>query len=258
MTIVVVIADPPVDGAGVCEEIVAETELTPADGVELYAAVLKDVFTALAESTVDVLINYPPREDLPEGAELQRSPEAILRGLAGSVVDPDRLEDFRFEVQVGSDFSATAGNAITHLLREEERASASVLRPCVPRLVRSIVDEAAIKLRRTDVVLGPAGGGDVYFAGFTQPIDFAGVFEESALEEIAARAGADGLTVDFVRDREVLDAARDLGSVVTRFRAQQLAGKPVPTHVWSFIEDRGLEVRDGRLRVQESTATDSS
>ena len=248
MTTVVVPAQPPIPGT-VCQEIVAGTPLTPDDGAELYRAVLKDVFTALSESTVDVVVNYPPMEDVPDAADLEDSPEAILRGIAGAVVDPDRLEDVRFEVQVGSDFSAIVGNAITHLLETEEEASAAVLRPCVPRVVRSILDEAAIKMRRTEVVLGGAGDGDVYFAGFTEPIDFAGAFGDVPIETIAQRAGEQGLTVDFLRNRDVLRTPRDLRSVVIRLRANVLAEKPVPRYLWSFIEERGLSVSGGSLQV---------
>ncbi len=247
MTIVVLMADAPVEGVA-CRELVEETPLSPADGLALYTAILEDVFETLAESTVDVLVNYPPADDLPDDvADPDRRPEVALRALAGTVVEPDRLDDFRFEVQVGSNFSSKAGNAITHLIRDEERTSASVLRPCVPRLVRSVVDEAAIKLRRNDVVLGPAGDGDVYFAGFVEPIDFADAFEANAMETIASRAGEEGLTVDFAREREVLDSARALRTVVTRLRAELLAGNPVPEHTWNFVEDRGLRVEDKKL-----------
>lgn len=258
MTMVVVIADPPAAGAGDCADVVAETPLTSEDGVELYRALLKDAFDALAASNVDVLVNYPSEDDLPPDVDLEGSPEAVLRAIAGGVVDRDRFADFRFEVQVGSDFSATAGNAITHLLEREDQASAAVLRPCVTRLVRSVLDEASIKLRRSDVAIGPASEGAVYFAGFSEPIDFAGVFEENALEEVAGRAGEEGLTVDFVRDLDLIRSARDLRSVVTRLRAERLAGKPVPTHLWNFIEERDLAVEDGQLRVGQTSQTDSS
>ena len=257
MTVVVLMADAPVEGIA-CAELVEETPLTPADGLELYEAVLKDVYQTLAASSVDVLVNYPAQSDVSGGKESSLAPETALRKLAGEAVEPDRLADFRFEVQVGSDFSAKAGNAITHLLEDEEVTSAAVLRPCVPRLVRSVVDEASIKLRRNEVVLGPAGEGDVFFAGFTAPIDFEGVFEDRSLEEVAARAGDEGLTVDFVRNREVLRTARDFRSVVTRLRAAVLAGKPVPGHTWSFIEEQGLRVEGGELIVPESVETDRS
>lgn len=257
MTVVVLMADAPVEGVA-CRQLVEETPLSESDGVELYRAVLTDIFGTLAESTVDVLVNFPAPDDIPEGVTLDEQPEATLRALAGTVVDPERLDDFRFEVQVGSNFSAKAGNAITHLLRDEEYHSAAVLRPCVPRLVRSVVDEAAIKLRRNDVVLGAAGDGELYYAGFTDLIDFTDVFEENAVEEVSGRAGEEGLTVDFARDMDVLHSARDLRTIVTRLRAEVLAGKAVPEHLWTFIEETGLRVQDGEVEMVETAATDSS
>ena len=257
MTVVVLMADAPVEGVA-CRQLVSETPLSPAEGVDLYKALLKDVYKTLSESTIDILVNYPSAEEIPPDADLPVAPETILRKLAGEVVEPDRLADFRFEVQVGSDFSAKAGNAITHLLREEEHHSAAVVRPCVPRLVRSVVDEGALKLRRNDVVLGPSDEGRIYFAGFTEPIDFEGVFEGQALEEVTARAGEEGLQVDFLRHRELLQSADDLRSIVTRLRAAVLAGKPVPEHTWSFIEERGLHVADGELVFPESVESEEA
>ncbi|MFB6266139.1 MAG: DUF2064 domain-containing protein [Halodesulfurarchaeum sp.] len=255
MTIVVLVADAPVEGVA-CRELLEDTSLSPAEGVDLYKAVLKDSFETLAASNADVLVNYPAADDVPE--EITQQPEAILRSLAASVLDPDTLDDVRFEVQVGSNTSAVVGNAITHLLRDEDRTSATFLRPCVPRLERSIVDEASIKLRRSDVVLGPAADGEVYLAGFREPIDYTDVLEERAIEDIVRAAQAEEYTVDFLRDREVLTTGRDLRTVVSRLRAAHAAGKPVPTHLWEFIESRDVRVLDGEIVVGEGEATDSS
>jgi hypothetical protein len=106
------------------------------------------------------------------------------------------------------------------------------------------------------VVLGAGGDGELYFGGFRELIDFEDVLEENALEETALRAGEEGLSVDFARDREVLSTARDLRSVVTRLRAEVVAGNPVPEHLWEFIDDRRLRVQDGELVMGETQATD--
>lgn len=248
MTQVVLIADPPVEGVA-CRQIVEETQLSPGDGEALYRAVLKDVFTALGNSSIDVLVNYPAPDDIPEDVESDMDPEAELRGIAGTVLDAEQLREWRFEIQVGSNFSAKAGNAITHLLRDEEQHSAAVFRPCVPRLERGVVDEAAIKLRRNEAVLGPTGDGDIYFAGFREPIDFEDVFEDNALEEAALRAGEEGLGVDFAQYREVLHSARAFRSVVSRLRAAVAAGNPVPEHLWEFIAERGISASGGELEL---------
>ncbi|MFW6383989.1 MAG: hypothetical protein ACOCZC_01155 [Halodesulfurarchaeum sp.] len=251
MTTVVLLPEPPVEGVA-CASLVKNSALTDADGVALYRAMLGDVLETLAGSTVDVLVNYPTAEDIPAGADAD--PESDLRAIAGKAMGPDRFEDVRFEPQVGSDFSAKAGNAITHLLREEEVQSAAALRPCVPRLVRSIVDEGALKLRRADVVIGPGPRGQVFFAGFSAPIDFAEAFADRPVETLTRRAREADLDVDFLRQRTILDRPSDLIGTLSRLQADVLAGKPVPERSWKTVQERGIDVRDGEV----VSGTDSS
>ncbi|AOW79913.1 hypothetical protein HTSR_0723 [Halodesulfurarchaeum formicicum] len=247
MTTVVLVADPPVEGIA-CQRLLEETELTPADGLELYRALLGDTMETLARSTIDILVNYPTAEGLPAGAD----PEADLREIAAEAMSADRLADVRFEPQVGSNFSAIAGNAITHLVRDEGRQSAAALRPCVPRLARSVVDEATLNLRRDDVILGPAARGDVYFAGFAEPIDFEDAFETRPIEELTRRATEADLDVGFVQQRTVLDSPADFRTVRSRIEADHLAGKPVPERFWNVIQERGIEVEDGVVQSAET------
>jgi hypothetical protein len=251
MTTVVLLPAPPVEGQA-CAGLVEETALSAADGLALYRAMLGDVLETLERSTIDVLVNYPTAEELPPDAEVD--PETELRKIAAKAMGPDRFEDVRFEPQVGSDFSAKAGNAITHLVREEGVQSAAALRPCVPRLVRSIVDEGALKLRRADAVLGPAPRGEVYYAGFSDLIDFEGAFADRPVETLARRAREDGLAVDFLRQRTLLDRPADLIGVLTRLQADVLAGNPVPERFWETVQEREIEVRDGTV----VSGTDSS
>ena len=240
MTTVVLVADEPAEGVA-CGDLVAETDLTPADGLALYRAMLGDTMATLARSTIDILVNYP------EGSEDE------LRAIAAEAMPADRFEDVRFEPQVGSDFSAIAGNAITHLIRDEDRQSAAALRPCTPRLARSIVDEAILNLRRDEVMLGPADRGQVYLAGFAEPIDFAGVFAENPIEEVTRRSRAADLSVGFVRHRTLLSSAEDLETVRRRIAADHLAGKPVPERLWTVLQERGLGVEEGNV---QRTATE--
>lgn len=253
MTTIVLLPDPPVEGVA-CERLVAETDLTPADGVAIYRSTVADTLATLEEGTVDALVNYPTEDDLPDGID-GVDPETELREIAATALSPEGFEDVRFEPQVGSNRSAKAGNAITHLVRDEGEQSAAVLFP-VPRLVRSIVDEAALKLRRADVVIGPAGRGEVYYAGFSELIDFTDVLEERPVEEVARRAREKDFQVDFVRSREVLSGAPDFEGVLSRITADVLADKPVPEHLWRTIQERGIRIEDGT--ITSDAATDSS
>ncbi|MFB6133206.1 MAG: DUF2064 domain-containing protein [Halanaeroarchaeum sp.] len=247
MTVAVALVDPPREGL-VFSELVSSTSLTPEAGASLYEAVLADFFATTAESNVDVLVNYPTPEMLP--GDSTGSPEAEIRTVAASVLDGSDRTDLRFEVQVGSTRSARVGNAITHLLRDEEETSAAFVDHRVPLLERSLLDQAAIKLRRSETVLGPAPDGDVYFAGFTDPIDFTDVMDDGPLETIVSRSVDDGASVDFVEGREVLGIPRDLRSVVSSLRARRTAGMRVPTHTMAAIDEMGLRLAGNELVVE--------
>ncbi len=246
MTTVVLLADAPVEGVA-CQDLVADTALTPADGLAIYEALVADTLATMERSTIDMVVNYQPAEAVPDEAD-GPDPETRLREIAGSVMTPDRFEDLRFEPQVGSDDSAVVGNAITHLVRDEGVQSAAMLRPCLPRVTRSILDEGALKLRRSDVVLGPAPDGEIYYAGFGELIDFESVLEDRPIETITMRAAADDLDVDFLRNRALVSDARTFASAVARINADALAGKPVPEHFWETLQDREIEVGDDGIR----------
>lgn len=250
MTVAVALVDPPREGL-VFSDLVSSTPLSPAGAADLYEAVLADFFAMTAESNVDVLVNYPTPEMLPDDSA--ESAEAEIRTVAAKVLDGSDLTDLRFEVQVGSTPSARIGNAITHLLRDEEETSAAFVDHRVPLLERSLLDQAAIKLRRSETVVGPAPDGGLYFAGFTDPIDFTDVLDEGPLETVVSRSVDEGAGVDFVESREVLADPRDLRSVVSSLRARRTAGKRVPTHTMAAIDEVGLRVIGGELVVGDGS-----
>jgi hypothetical protein len=204
---------------------------------------VSDALLAAAESGGDLLVNYRdddqlPDEHVPEGADA----EAAVRALVEDVLDEDQLEAARVEVQVGSSRSARVGNTVTHLLDAEEAGSVAVLEPEVPTLLRKDVDSAAMKLRRSETVLGPADDGDLYFAGFKTPVDFEGAFEAPALENVNARAVDAGHDVDFIASRRRVRSAGALRALVSELRARRAAGRLVPAYTTALVEDLGLRV----------------
>lgn len=247
MTVAVALVDPPREGL-VGAELAAATALSEADVALLYEATLADFFETMAESNVELLVNYPTVDTLPDGFE-GSDPEAEIRAVAESVLDAEVLEEVRFEVQVGSTPAARIGNAVTHLIEEEGETSAAFLDHRVPLLERGVVDEAAIKLRRSETVVGPAADGQVYFAGFKVPIDFTDVFDGSPLNTIVERTVAMGNRADFVRRREVLVHPRDLRTVVAIVRARHDADRLIPEHTMRVIDELDLHVADGELVI---------
>jgi hypothetical protein len=238
MTVVAVLCDPPRPGL-VLPDLVNEGPLTGDEAAELYAAMLRDTFLAVDRSGGDLLVNYRPEELLPEAYRREDvTAEAEVRALAAETLDS--LDDVRFEVQVGSSYAARAGNTATHLLREEGVDSVAVVRGTAPFLTRTAIDSAAMKLRSTPVVLGPAPSGRVFYASFTEPIDFADAFDDPEVATLAARGDAADLGVDFLPMQPVLRTAADLETVLPILAARRDASRVVPTWTAPLVAELGL------------------
>ena len=234
MTVVVVFADPPREG--VLGPLVESTRLTAAEAADLYAAMLKDVALAADRSGGDLLVNYRSAELLDDGFE--GDAEAAVRAPVNQALGG--LDDVRFEVQVGSTESARVGNTVTHLLREESATSVAAVRPTAAFLSRSLVDRAAMKLRRSPVVLGPAPGGRTYFSAFTEPIDFADAYGEGELERLARRGRDADHDVDFLSMLPLVERGEDLRTALPYLAARRAAGRIVPEHTAGVLADLDL------------------
>ena len=226
MTTVAVLCDAPRPGR-VLPGLPETSPLSEAEAAGLYAALLKDAVLAVDRSGGDLLVNYR------EGAE-----EAVREAVADAV-DPGEA---RFEVQVGETFAGRAGNTATHLLESEGVESVAVVRPEAAFLERTTVDEAAMKLRSSEVVLGPSPGGRVYYAGFAATVDFADAYAAPAVETLTDRALEAGHGVDFVGSGPYLETAADLADVLVAVRARRKADAIVPPHLAEWVADSDLVV----------------
>lgn len=246
MTVVALLADPPRPGLAL-PDLVDAGFCSPEAAADLYGALVQDAAVAVARSGGDLLVNYPPAEDVadapagPDAAagEADPDPEAELRTVVGAALEhvgEVDVEDVRYEVQVGSTPAARVGNTVTHVLESEAASSAAVLRPEAPLIDRTVVDGAAMKLRRDEVVVGPAPGGRVYYAGFTEPIDFADALAPPAVETLAARAADAGLGVGFEAMHPLLERSHDLETVAPLLRARRRASQPVPAATVAVLE----------------------
>ena len=246
MTTVAVLCNGPHEG--VLADLAASTPLDENETADLYAAMCADVFRAVEASASDLLVNYRPNES--------DDAEADLRALAEAALEhPDAV---RYEKQVGSTFAGRVGNTMTHLLETEEESSAMAVEPTAPFLTRGDVDGLAMKLRRSDVVLGPASGGRVYAAGFSSPIDFTDAYTPPAVETLTARANDAGLDVDYGPMTPVVESHADLVGALALVRARRRAGRDVPRHTANWFDDCGLSLveEDGDLGVSRAD-TDS-
>ena len=233
MTTVTVLCDPPRPGLAF-GELVEETPLSPDEAAELYAALTRDTVRAAVRSGGDLLVNYRPDDALDVAGN---DAETELRELLADVAD-----DARFEPQVGESLAGRIGNTATHLLETEAVASVAVARPKAAFFARTEIDGAAMKLRSTDAVVGPAPGGRVHFAAFGEPVDFADCLAPPAVATLTDRCLDAGLDVEFLERKPLLETAADLAAVVTGVRTRRLADGIVPRALAEWVADSGLAV----------------
>jgi glycosyltransferase A (GT-A) superfamily protein (DUF2064 family) len=251
MSITAVLVDPPRPGL-VLPNLVATAPLSEREAATLYAAMAKDVLSAVERSGAELLVNYRGEETLPDehapadGADA----EAAARTLATDTLsDPGAA---RYEVQVGSTPSGRAGNTATHLLREEGADSVSILDPRAPTVARTNLDEAVMSLRTSETVIGPATGGQAYYHGMTDPIDFDGVYDPPGVSSITRRAVDAGHDVSFVSMHPLMETAADLATLLVVIEARVAAGSPVPEATTKALYDLDLRVNvEGRSRTVE-------
>jgi glycosyltransferase A (GT-A) superfamily protein (DUF2064 family) len=237
MTTVAVLADPPVEGAVLGT--LTDGLLSDREATDLYAAMLADVCRAVESSGADLLVNYRPPDRLPDGVD----PEAAIRDAIDAELHAPA--EARYEVQVGSTLAGRVGNTVTHLLERESVATVAAVEPTAALLARQQIDSAAMKLRSSDVVLGPTTDGRVYYAGFGAPIDFDDAYATPTVETLTDRARDAGLDVDFLPTNPVVATPADLRTAVPILRARRQAGRVVPPRTTTLIQEYGLRVVEG-------------
>jgi hypothetical protein len=250
MTTVAVLADPPVEGEVLAPFI--DGPLTQAEAVELYTAMVQDVCRAVEDSGGELLVNYRPADQIAADVD----PEASLREvLEPALADPD---DARFEVQVGTTLAGRVGNTVTYLLEQEQVTTAAAVRPTAALLSRQRIDSAAMKLRSSEVVLGPSTDGRVYYAGFADTIDFEDAYTAPALETLTDRARKVGLDVDFLPSDPVVTRPSDLRDALPVVNARRRADRLVPPRTAACLADLGLTVESDGEELTVVRRTDRS
>lgn len=230
MTVHVLFTAPPRAGAALPE--LVGTGQIDADGARTLAeAMLKDTADAVGASAGDLLVNHPPGSP---DAESRAAPGAELRQLlADAVADPDSV---RVEPQVGDSPPARIENACRHLLGEDDVASVALLDGRAPTLDRTVLDGAGMKLRRSDVVVGPAPNGQVAYVGLSEAFDLEGLDWPFALEPFVERAAAEGLAVDFLALQPRVGDRHGLETVAALIAARRRVARRVPEHTASALQ----------------------
>jgi glycosyltransferase A (GT-A) superfamily protein (DUF2064 family) len=217
----------PVEGNALAE-LAAGTPLTDTEAATLYRHACKDVAEIAESSGASLLVTYP------EGSEAQ-----VIEMVEPALDDPSEA---RFEPQVGSTPAARMGNTVTHLLEKEAESSVAVLDPTAVLATRSTIDQAAMKLRSSAVVVGPAAAGGIYYAGFTDTLDFEDIDRQPMVETLVDRAAEAGLSTDVLAPSPTLSTVPDLQSTLPILRGRRQAGLPVPERTSQYLADLDLHV----------------
>ena len=106
-----------------------------------------------------------------------------------------------------------------------------------------------MKLRSSEVVLGPSPDGGVYFAGFTEPVNFTDAFETPALETLTGRAIDAGHSVDFLQLSPVVESLPPLQTLSTLVASRAAAGRNVPPRTTAILEELAIERTRGAERA---------
>lgn len=233
MTVHVLFVDPPRPGLAL-PELVGGAGLDADAAATLAGAMLKDAAVGVANSGGELLVNHPTEEQLPADRRTGTAPDTELCELLGDALGD--LDDVRFEPQVGEDREARMRNALAHLLEEGGTDSVALLDGRAPTLDRPALDGAAMKLRRSAVVLGPAPGGRLAYLGLTEPLDIDGLADPFSLEAVVECATEAGFEVDFLPLEPTVHDEVDLATLVSLVRARRTAGRRVPQHTAAAIE----------------------
>lgn len=233
MTTVAVLVDPPRPGH-VLPRLVESSPLAAEEVADLYAAMATDLIAAVDASGGELLVNYRPESAVLGDGDV----EAEVRTLA----EDAGVDDPRLEPQAGETFAGRVGNTVTHLLESEGVTSAAAVEPTAPFLTRQHVDEAAMKLRRSEVVLGPCTDGRVHYAGFRDTIDFADAYASPAVETLTDRARDVGHAVDFLPFLPVIETGADLAGALAALNARRRADRIVPTRTAETLDGFDLVV----------------
>lgn len=126
--------------------------------VKIYRCFIKDIIRTAAQTLFQIKLFYHPPGS-----------EQLLNDWLGNKFD--------YYVQIGSDLGEKMTNAFQAVF-EERIAQAVLIGSDIPDLPKQLIDEAFLKLKTQDAVIGPSNDGGFYLIGFRSDSFSADVFKD--------------------------------------------------------------------------------
>lgn len=156
---------PPSDVMRIRDRLVASTPLTFDEVTKLMVATCQDVCHAVAGSGGEAfIVPLEPETSIPGWT----NPSEITEEIARTATDADN----EITVTPTQPVDETGMQRLLDLVRERsDEASLAVVTPVTPLIQRRHVDAAAMRLRTSDVVVGPTSRCGWYFFGVSRETD---------------------------------------------------------------------------------------
>lgn len=229
-----VVVDPPRTG-GVLTSLVESGAVSAADAATLYQGLVKDTLRNVETSGGELTVFVPPPDTASTGDGETTEPAAELRALGvESLDDPDAVTIVE---QTGGSKLARTADAIEWLTANTEEATVAVLDVRAPLLFRSVLDQAAMQLRRHDVVIAPSPHGRAAYLGLAESLDASDTEPALGIEALVAQATRANLSVGFLPVQPFLESTRDLAGLRSLLRARATADHVVPVHTFNALQE---------------------
>ena len=228
----IVVALPPRSIAKTTDTIVDETPLSREQTTAILDGVVQDGLRAAHESggPLSIWIDESTRT-----VSEWNDPRGHARNLIEGALPSDApMPEIDTE-------SPTEYAAIAAAIERTNEASGAVLIPGTPFVQRRHIDEAAMRLRQTDVVLGPATAGTWYLFGHREEVEFSYPEDSYLSSTIARQATASDYSMNLLRTLPGIWDGNSLADAVTTLTIADYADLSVGPFTRAWLEQHSIQ-----------------
>lgn len=221
-------------------DLVERNVLSRGETGDLFEAMVRDVIGTVDRSGGEVVVAARTDDVDLGGTDPHGETDESLRHRFGEAVEGE----LEVEVSGESDRASWIEAVLRSLLDRPGVETAAVVPASVPMLERTHVDGAAMRLRRSSMVLGPDHRGGTFYVGTDGSAAFGGGLDPSVEVSLVREARRRGSEVDFLPVVPTVRGGRDLRWLVGHVEALRAAGRRVPARTAAWIDGVGATMTD--------------